>query len=204
MVDTEAAKNGTGDSQSRVHPSHVVQNQNAVFSFLAKPATHGLDHGMTRIDTHGAVVFLAGVDVYKVKRAVLFPFMDFSTLDKRRRACEAELVVNRPNAPGIYLGVVPIVSRGGTLHIGGDGLVVEWAVHMRRFDEHLTLDHVAASGGLTPSLIERIAAAIARVDDRAPARLGSIFQAFCTALLKRTAGACRRHGPCSIHSALPP
>ena len=72
MVDTEAAKNGTGDSKSPVHPSHVAQNQNAVFSFLAKPATHGLDHGVTRIDTHGAVVFLAGVDVYKVKRAVLF------------------------------------------------------------------------------------------------------------------------------------
>ena len=61
-------------------------DQSDVFAFLADPATHELREPIIRIDTHGAAVFLAGKNVYKVKRAVRFPFMDFSTLDKRRRA----------------------------------------------------------------------------------------------------------------------
>jgi len=65
-------------------------DQSDIFAFLADPATHELREPIIRIDTHGAAVFLAGKNVYKVKRAVRFPFMDFSTLDKRRRACERE------------------------------------------------------------------------------------------------------------------
>src|SRR4051794_32598151 len=91
----------------------LAGDQSATFALLADPATHGLPPGTTivRIDTHGAVVFLAGDDAYKVKRAIRFPFMDLSTLEKRRVACEAEIAVNRPNAPDIYLGVIP-VTRG--------------------------------------------------------------------------------------------
>jgi hypothetical protein len=57
----------------------------STFAFLADPATHELREPIIRIDTHGAAVFLAGKNVYKVKRAVRFPFMNFSTLHKRRR-----------------------------------------------------------------------------------------------------------------------
>jgi uncharacterized protein len=74
-------------------------DQSEVFAFLADPAAHGLREPVIRIDTHGAAVFLAAKDVYKIKKAVGFPFMDFSTLDKRRRACERELAVNKANAP---------------------------------------------------------------------------------------------------------
>ena len=59
----------------------------------------------------GAIVFLAGGDAYKIKRAVKFPFMDLSTLEKRRIACQAEVDVNKPNAPGIYIEAIPI-TRG--------------------------------------------------------------------------------------------
>ena len=79
--------------------------------FLADPRTHGLSTPPIRIDTHGAIVFLAGEDAYKVKRAVRFPFMDLSTLARRKAACEAEIAVNAANAPTIYLGAVP-VTRG--------------------------------------------------------------------------------------------
>ena len=58
--------------------------QEAVFRSLSDPRTHGLSEPVARIDTAGAVVFLAGPDAYKVKRAVTFPFMDLSTLEKRR------------------------------------------------------------------------------------------------------------------------
>ena len=72
--------------------------QDEVFAFLADPATHGFvlaDEEVKRIDTHAATVFLAGSLAYKVKRAVRYPFLDYSTIEKRKAACEAELAVNR-------------------------------------------------------------------------------------------------------------
>jgi uncharacterized protein len=144
--------------------------QAKAFRFLADPRTHGLNEPVTRVDTAGAVVFLAGPEVYKVKRAVKFPFMDLSTLEKRREACEAEIAVNRENAPGVYLDALPIVRRGVTLGIGGEGEIVEWVTHMRRFDESATLDRVAESGGVPDAIIHKLALAIRRSHARAPLR----------------------------------
>lgn len=140
---------------------HVVADQEAVFHLLADPATYGLAGPVTRIDTHGAVVFLAGENVYKVKRAVRFPFMDLSTLGRRHQACLREIEVNRPGAPDIYLGLVPITRRDERLQLGGEGTIVEWAVHMRRFDETMTLDRVVANGGLTSAVLAALARAVA-------------------------------------------
>ncbi|HUG63043.1 MAG TPA: AAA family ATPase [Methylomirabilota bacterium] len=151
-------------------PSHIVEDQSAVFTFLEDPATHGV--AVTRIDTHGAAVFLVGADAYKVKRAVRFPFMDFSTLEKRRRACQAEVEINGPGAPGIYLGVTCIARDGDRLVLDGDGEVADFAVHMRRFDETLTLDRVAAAGGLEPGVIRDLVAAVHASHARAPRRPG--------------------------------
>jgi uncharacterized protein len=75
-----------------MNPS-VGQDQRDVFAFLRDPSTYGLSASVTRIDTHGAAVFLAGRDIYRVKRAVRFPFMDLLTLEKRHAACEAEIAV---------------------------------------------------------------------------------------------------------------
>jgi aminoglycoside phosphotransferase family enzyme/predicted kinase len=162
---------------SQPSPSHVVEDQEEVFRFLASPAAQGRVEGVKRIDTHGAVVFLAGRHAYKVKRAVRFPYMDYSTVEKRRQACEAEIAVNRAGAPSIYLGVLPIVRRDAALHLGGEGDVVEWVVHMRRFDEEMTLDRVAVREGLSPGLVAEIAAAVARSHAGAPIRRGVDFAA---------------------------
>jgi aminoglycoside phosphotransferase family enzyme len=89
-----------------------LESQEAVFRFLADPKTHGLSELVKRVDTANAVVFLAGDNVYKLKRAVKFPFMDLSTLQKRRDACEAEIAVNQPLAPAVYLSALPIVRQG--------------------------------------------------------------------------------------------
>lgn len=159
------------DSIGEGRDRHVVADQSEVFALLADPATYPSAPTVKRIDTHGAAVFLAGDEAYKVKRAVRFPFMDLSTLERRHAACAREIEINRPGAPGIYLGLTPIRRRDGRLHLGGDdspeGGVVEWAVHMRRFDEEATLDKVAARGGLTPSLIDALANAIAAAHERA-------------------------------------
>ncbi len=151
--------------------------QEAVFALLARSETYGLDGAVKRIDTHGAVVFLAGADVYKVKRAVRYPFMDLSTLARRHRVCEAEIAINRVNAPDIYLGVAPVVRRDGVLALGRDGQraedvapaeVVEWAVHMKRFDEEATLDRLAERGALAPDIAARLADMVVRAHAAAP------------------------------------
>jgi uncharacterized protein len=148
--------------------------QEEVFGFLADPASHGLnpdglDPGkrVTRIDTHAASVFLAGDRALKVKRAVRFPFLDYSTLEKRKSACEAEVAVNAQYAPEIYRGVVAITRDGrGKLAIGGQGEAVEWAVEMRRFDESRTLDRLA--GEIAPPLAEALGRAVAAAHSKAP------------------------------------
>ena len=141
--------------------SHVTESQEPVFAFLGDPATHG-GHPVKRIDTHAAVTFLAGERVYKVKRAVLFPFLDFSTLEKRKAACESEIAVNRRFAPDIYRGVVPIArDRDGRLALNGDGVPVEWAVEMRRFDETKTLDRLAEAGRIDAVLADALGRTVA-------------------------------------------
>src|SRR6202050_5418884 len=139
-------------------------NQDEVLAFLADPATHGGEK-VRRIDTHAASVFLAGKRALKVKRAVRFPFLDYSTLAKRKQACEAELAVNAPYAPEIYRGVIAVTREAdGKLAIGGKGPPVEWAVEMCRFDEKRTLDH------LTGEIDEALADALGRAVAKAHAR----------------------------------
>lgn len=136
----------------------VADPQQEVFAFLADPATHGLEPGgVERVRTHVAEVFLAGDTVYKVKRAVRYAFLDFSDPEARRRACEAELRLNRRTAPEIYLEAMAI-RRGadGGLTLTGEGKPVEWAVKMRRFDETLTLDRLAERGELRAEWIDTL------------------------------------------------
>lgn len=142
--------------------------QQSVLDFLADPATHG-GAAVTRIDTHAASVFLAGNRALKIKRAVRFPFLDFSSLAKRKAACEAELAVNRAFAPQLYRRVVPI-ARGadGRLALDGPGEPAEWAVEMARFDERRTLDRLAGEGRIDPALADRLGRAVA--DAHAAAR----------------------------------
>jgi len=140
--------------------------QESVFAFLTDPATHPNVH---RIDTHAASVFLEGDRALKIKRAIRFPFLDYSTLEKRKAACDEEIKINRQFAPQIYHRVVPITQgNDGSLVIDGKGMPVEYAVEMSRFDERQTIDHLAEAGPLDPDLVNAIADAIAASHDMAP------------------------------------
>lgn len=156
--------------------THVVGDQSAVMRFLGDPASHNLPptgpHAQVkRIETHGSAVFLAGERAYKVKRAVCFPFMDFSTLARREEACRAEIQINRPNAPEIYLDVVAITrDRQGHLAINGRGEPIEWAVCMRRFDVATTFDRLAENGQLSQSDLDGAVDTIVAFQKRAPLR----------------------------------
>lgn len=129
-------------------PSFVVEDQSAVITALEKRLAPA-----KRIDTHGAVVFLSGDRAYKLKRAVKFPYMDFSTAERRRAMCEAEVEINRRLAPEIYLGVEEVRGESGER---------DWVVVMRRFDEDGLLDRMAERGQLTPDLMASLGGRIAR------------------------------------------
>src|SRR5882757_639942 len=157
-------------------PAFVVEDQSEVIAFLEAHLSP-----VRRIDTHGAVVFLARERAYKLKRAVKFPYMDFSTIDRRAAMCAAEIEINRQLAPEIYLGTAPI-RRGsdGKLALGDVGETaadaVDWLVVMHRFDEDGLLDRMAERGALTPELMTALGARVARFHDGlAPIRSG-----FCT------------------------
>ena len=103
----------------------IQDDQQAVIEFLSRPAAHG-GAPVARIVTHAAMVFLAGARALKIKRAVRFAFLDYSTLEKRKAACEAEIEVNRIYAPAIYRGVIAVTREAdGNLAIGGRGTPVE-------------------------------------------------------------------------------
>src|SRR5437764_2158357 len=150
-------------------PGMSEGDQDAVFALLADSATHG-GSAVKRVDTHAASVFLTGERALKVKRAVRFPFLDYSTLAKRKAACEAELAINRSFAPDIYRRVVPITRESDDgLKLEGSGTPVEWALEMRRFDENATLDHLADGGEVDATLADALGHAVAALHAHAGA-----------------------------------
>ena len=143
--------------------------QAGVVAFLDQASSYpGQPTDVRRIDTHSASVFLAGDRAFKMKRAVRYTFLDFSTLDARRAACEAEYRLNRRAAPDLYLGVEAVTrDAAGGLSIGGHGTPVEWLVVMRRFADEALLDRVAVEGRLTSRLAARLAEVVATFHGRA-------------------------------------
>jgi len=118
-------------------------DQHSTIRFLEKGA---LGPGrVERRTTSLSELFLTERDVYKLKRAVSLPYVDFSSLEARQRSCEREVTLNRRTAPGLYLGVTAVTqNRNGGLALGGNGEPVDYLVHMRRFDE-ATLFHTMAA-----------------------------------------------------------
>ena len=142
----------------------------ALLDFLSRPESYGLDarEKITRVDTHASHVFLAGGRAYKMKRPVRFTFLDFSTLEGRREACERELEFNRRTAPDIYLSVIPVRETEEGFRLGGDkGEPVEWLVEMKRFGGEGLLATKAERGQLAIELVEMLAADVAAFHARA-------------------------------------
>ena len=227
----------------RVSPSAGSQtcaaansDQAAVIAFLAEPASYigveGVDR-VERLETHANLVFLAGSEVWKIKRAVRFPYMDFSTLAKRHAACLREVEINRRFAPQLYLGCVAICrTPAGALAFGSGGEIVEWAVHMRRFEQSALLSNLAARQAIPAEVATQLGDVVHESHQRAeraapPTGIGPIervatdvAQALAKAqvfdpadsarfprlmgdLLKRAAPIARRAGPLRLRAPLP-
>ena len=163
-------------------PDTDVASQNEAIAFLDREARSG---AAKRIDTHASILFLEPERVLKIKRAVRLPFLDYSTLEKRKHACEEELAVNRPHAPKLYRRVVPITRGEHGPEIGGNGPAIEWAVEMARFDEEKTFDRLAKNGAITPELAEAVADVVRESHARAERSDGSAWLASIGPIIDR-------------------
>lgn len=134
-----------------VRSSFVVEDQSRAVAVLERTLKPD-----RRIETHGALVFLAGDRAYKMKRAVRFPYMDFSTVELRHAMCTAEIDINARLAPEIYLGVEPVHEDGRK-----EAPVIDWLVVMRRFDDGNLFDGMAERGALTAELMAALGARVA-------------------------------------------
>lgn len=131
---------------------------------LADPGAypHAVPGGVTVRQTHISAVFLAGERAYKVKKPVSLGFVDYSTLARRLFFCEEEVRLNRRLAPDVYLGVTAVTrADDGTLHVGAEGALVDWAVVMRRLPDAATLGASLGRGDVRPGQLEAVARRLA-------------------------------------------
>lgn len=113
--------------------------------------------------THVSYVLLTGDYAYKLKKAVNFGFLDFSTLELRQHFCQEELRMNQRGAPELYLEVVPIRQNGDKFSLGeGAGEIVEYAVKMRQFPQGALFSDRFERGELTVELMERLGRVVAQ------------------------------------------
>ena len=145
-------------------------DQSAVIAFLSNPHNYPKADAVKLIGTHAAIVFLAGDRAYKLKRAVKLPYLDFSTLEKRRAVIERELEINSRASPELYLSVMPVtLGPGGRgFEVGGAGTAVDWLLVMRRFDQAALLHKIACEGRLTGELVEDLANTVEHFHRHAP------------------------------------
>lgn len=128
----------------------------------------GIEGAVERIDTHLNHVFLAGKRAYKIKRDRKLPFADFSTLNKRRSACEAEVRINRDLGSPFYLGVLGVIRRGDRYVLEATDEALEWVVVMTRFDSHQRFDRLLESDGINLEMLQATARMISAMHARAP------------------------------------
>ena len=118
--------------------------------------------------THISCVFLAGQSVYKIKKPVRFPFVDYSTLKLRYEFCQEEVRLNRRLTPRVYLGVFPIIRGPQGLALGAepveqfDPTAVEYAVKMRRLPDERSLERLVRANQVNDTDMRRIAQVLAK------------------------------------------
>jgi hypothetical protein len=164
-----------------------------------------LADGGTLEQTHISWVVLRGEEAWKIKKPVSLGFLDFSTPELRRAACEAEVRLNRRLAPGVYLGCEPITrDAAGRHHLGGEdgagGEVVDWAVRMVRLDHHDRADVRLAEGRLSGEQLARVAERLsdfhaAARRDETTARYGTVeaIRGNVVENFEQTVGVIERH-----------
>jgi uncharacterized protein len=147
--------------------SMAMQSQKQIVDALMHP--DGYPEEVDKIDliqTHISFVFLTKNFVYKVKKAVNFGFLDFSTLEKRRLFCEKELELNKRLCPDIYLEVVPI-NKSNIIKVNGSGETVEYALKMKRLPQERIMTLLLKENKVDKKTIDDIARIVAKFHSKA-------------------------------------
>jgi len=113
------------------------------------------------VETHCSTLFFVDDLVYKRKKPLDLGFLDFRTVDSRRRACEQEVAVNRRLAPDVYLGVATLLAPDGQ---PCDSLVV-----MRRLPDERRLARCVVAGEQVGSALTALATQLAALHRASPA-----------------------------------
>ncbi len=132
--------------------------------------------GSDPLENHISLVFIGVDTVWKLKKAVRLAFLDFTSLDSRRRFTFRELELNRPAAPDLYRDAVPVVRRAdGTLAFGerDDAAIVDWVLRMARVRSSDFLDEIAAAGRLNSHLLDALGDTVAMFHVNLPAARGT-------------------------------
>lgn len=109
------------------------------------------------IQTHISWVFLTGDYAYKIKKPVDFGFLDFTTLEKRKKFCKREVEINRMFSPEMYLGVVPVNKFGDhSIKINGPGETIDYAVKMKQLPQELLMNRLLDKNQVETKDIEKI------------------------------------------------
>ncbi len=135
-------------------------------AFLSNPRSYpDSPRSVDAIETHMSWVFLTGTQVYKMKKPVRLPFLDFTTLEARRLNCHAEVTLNRRLATDVYFGVEPlVVDDDGSIRLGAGagGTPIEWLVHMRRLPAERMLDRLILEHRVIEADVDEAAYRLAR------------------------------------------
>jgi aminoglycoside phosphotransferase family enzyme len=142
-------------------------------AFLRSPDAYPSDvDSVIPRETHMSWVFLAGNRVYKLKKPLCSPFLDFSNAERREAACREEFRLNRRLAKETYLDVAPLTFSKSGLAIGGQGRPVDWLVVMRRLNERRMLEELIVQRRLRKSDLGNLAMVLADFYHQAnPSRL---------------------------------
>jgi uncharacterized protein len=144
-------------------------DQKQIVDALLRPEAYPQPPGKIElIQTHISFVFLTEKYVYKVKKAVNFGFLDFSTLEKRNAFCKKELDLNRRLCPNIYLEVLPI-TRLNAIKVNGAGEVVEYALKMKRLPQESLMTLLIKEGRVSNETVDGIARIVADFHAKAQA-----------------------------------
>jgi aminoglycoside phosphotransferase family enzyme len=144
-----------------------METQKQVVEALLRKEAYSEDPGKIElIQTHISFVFLTKNFVYKVKKAVNFGFLDFSTLEKRRFFCEKELELNRRLCPDVYLEVVPI-NKSNIIKIKGSGETTEYALKMKRLPQEKIMATLLKENKVDDKMIDGLAKTISQFHSQA-------------------------------------
>jgi aminoglycoside phosphotransferase family enzyme/predicted kinase len=111
-------------------------------------------------ETHTGLVTLIGDRAYKTKKPVITDFLDFSTAERRERACRREVELNRRLAPDSYVGVGHFMPP--------DKVPAEPVIVMRRYSDSVRLASLVRGGEFVQRELSAVADTLARFHNRAP------------------------------------